>query len=234
MIYFVADDGIHGNEFWRSDGTAAGTYMVKDIAPGVNSSLIFDITAVNGKIYFTDYDYIGSGYGAWVSDGTESGTQLLINLGEPIEYFTMGNKVYFITDDDIGDQWSVIWETDGTTAGTKRVITLENTGAWISEPTVVNGLFFFTIYTYETDGWNLWRSDGTETGTYSVASFPYYDNIPAQFTNYNNKLYFSANDGTGRKLWVSDGTDAGTTPAPGNHDVLIDADKFGNNFSNSE
>ncbi len=234
VVYFVADDGIHGDELWRSDGTAAGTYMVKDIAPGVNSSRIFDITAVNGKIYFTDYDYIasgkGPGYGAWISDGTESGTQLLINVGEPVKYFSMGNKVYFITDDDIGNQWSVIWETDGTTAGTKRLITLEKTGAWISEPTVVNGLFFFTMYTYETDGWNLWRSDGTEAGTYSIASFHNYNNIPAQFTNYNNKLYFSASDGTGRKLWVSDGSDAGTKPAPGNHDVLVGADKLGTTF----
>ncbi|HYK47562.1 MAG TPA: ELWxxDGT repeat protein, partial [Parafilimonas sp.] len=234
VAYFVANDGIHGDEFWRSDGTAAGTFMVKDIAPGGNSSRIFDITAANEKIYFTNYDYTAFGYGAWVSDGTESGTQLLINCQEPTKYFAMANKVYFLTDDEYGDQWSVIWETDGTTAGTKRLITLENFGAWISEPTVVNGLFFFTMYTYYnangTDGWDVWRSDGTETGTYSIASFPYYDDIPAQFTNYNNKLYFSANDGTGRKLWVSDGTDAGTTPAPGNHDVIINADKLETTF----
>ena len=55
VAYFVADDGIHGNEFWRSDGTAAGTYMVKDIVPGLTSSSVFNITAVNGKIYFTNY-----------------------------------------------------------------------------------------------------------------------------------------------------------------------------------
>jgi len=34
MIYFGADDGIHGNELRRSDRTAAGTYMVKDIESG--------------------------------------------------------------------------------------------------------------------------------------------------------------------------------------------------------
>src|SRR5262245_56841575 len=31
--YFAADDDIHGVELWKSDGTAAGTVLVKDINP---------------------------------------------------------------------------------------------------------------------------------------------------------------------------------------------------------
>ena len=38
VLYFVADDGISGYELWKSDGTGAGTVLVKDIEPGATES----------------------------------------------------------------------------------------------------------------------------------------------------------------------------------------------------
>ncbi len=55
-LFFQATDGVHGNELWRSNGTAAGTQMVKDINPGPNGSYPYDLTGVNGTLFFVVVD----------------------------------------------------------------------------------------------------------------------------------------------------------------------------------
>ena len=51
-IYFKANDGVYGTELWKSDGTASGTSMVKDISPGDSSYTFWEFTPVGNAIYF--------------------------------------------------------------------------------------------------------------------------------------------------------------------------------------
>lgn len=51
IAYFTADDGVNGYELWRSDGTAEGTYLLKDINPSGNS-LPQRHVVLDGTLYF--------------------------------------------------------------------------------------------------------------------------------------------------------------------------------------
>lgn len=71
-----------GRELWKSDGTRAGTVLVKDIRPGAKHSWVGYMTEVGGTLFFTVDDGI-HGEELWPSDGTEAGTVLVrdINAG---------------------------------------------------------------------------------------------------------------------------------------------------------
>ena len=58
-VFFTANDGINGTELWKTDGTAVGTVMVKDINPGQQHSQPSNLTNVNGVLYFA----AAGGYG---------------------------------------------------------------------------------------------------------------------------------------------------------------------------
>ena len=70
--------------------------------------------------------------------------------------------------------------------------------------TAVGNTFYFSAYTY-TNGTELWKSDGTESGTVMVKDINNGSGSgsPGGFTAIGNTLYFSANDGTnGNELWA--------------------------------
>ena len=77
-LFFMADTDATGQELWVSDGTAAGTHIVKDLNPGAQSSYPYRFTPVGSKLYFTANvpSVVANGDGGtlFVSDGTTAGT----------------------------------------------------------------------------------------------------------------------------------------------------------------
>src|SRR5262245_5797505 len=76
LAYFSANDGTTGIELWKTDGTAAGTVLVKDILPGPGNSYPRFLSNVNGTLYFLADDGV-SGRELWRSDGTAAGTNVV-------------------------------------------------------------------------------------------------------------------------------------------------------------
>src|SRR5262249_13602088 len=66
-------------QLWRSDGTAAGTQLVKDIRPGIAGSAITGITNVGGTLFFSANDGT-HGTELWKSDGTALGTSIVKDI----------------------------------------------------------------------------------------------------------------------------------------------------------
>jgi ELWxxDGT repeat protein len=73
MVLFAATDGVSGIELWRSDGTEAGTLLLKDINPGAADSFPAGFFNWNGTVYFSADDRL-AGRELWKTDGTAAGT----------------------------------------------------------------------------------------------------------------------------------------------------------------
>jgi ELWxxDGT repeat protein len=208
-------------ELWRSDGTEAGTVMVKNIHP-YDSAYPEYLTKVNDTLFFAAIEP-GTGRNLWKSDGTEGNTVLVKDIlpgpiGSPLGHFTNVNgSLFFLANN--GTNGDELWKSDGTDAGTVMVKDIvPGTGSSLPNYlTDVNGTLFFEACTGPggalNDDCELWKSDGTEAGTVRVKDIgpgntsPYLDNL----VNVNGTLFFAAHvDTYGKELWKSDGTEAGT------------------------
>ena len=228
MLYFTANDGIHGAELWRSDGSEAGTVLVKDINPNPESWWGPDsVVCVNGTLFFGADDGI-HGYELWKSDGTEAGTVLVADIdrigagsvGWSNALLDVNGTLYFTADD--GSHGLELWKSDGTPEETNLVRDINpgwmRDGPASSSPdnlTNVDGMLYFTADD-GVHGRELWKTDGTQAGTELVkdinlgpnGSWPSGSNLVAL----NDVLYFVAGDGTnGQALWRTDGTKGETT-----------------------
>ena len=144
--FFIANDGVHGEEIWRTDGTAAGTFMLADITPGAGSTTFGSFYTVGNLLYFgvQKNNYTLDVTGLWRTDGTINGTYAImtktgghnissenafeVNDGAYNQSTRLGNYYYFTVTDTLApinyngstiqNVHSRIYKTDGTTAGT--------------------------------------------------------------------------------------------------------------------
>jgi ELWxxDGT repeat protein len=173
-LFFIADDGVQGRELWSTDGTPAGTGLVKDALPGPASGLDGGLLAIGNSVYFPAASP-GHGTELWVSRGTAVTTSMVLDIvpgpGSSHAYpqSALGDRLLFTTVDDASGALS-LWVTNETLVGTQSIRDFP-AGAVLSGFAPIPGQVMF----FETapDGSSiLWTTDGSRAGTASVASFP--------------------------------------------------------------
>ena len=205
-LFFTTCHPNHGAELWKSDGTARGTVMVRDIFPGAGGSFPGELTPANGTLFFRADDGT-RGRGLWKTDGTAAGTVLVKDIFPPHEgslpgYLAGIKGTVFLAADD-GASGPELWKSDGTPGGTVLVrdIIPGDGGAYPGDLTDVNGTLFFTTAI------GLWKSDGTAKGTVLVRPV-----FATDLTDVDGTLFFLTYRDGDAELWKSDGTAAGTVP----------------------
>lgn len=208
-IFFTHTTPANGTELWTSDGTPAGTRMVKDLAPGPLSSSPFMPVWVRDRLWFFAFGDL------WTSDGTAVGTRrIAAAVGNPVQAGSAGSRFLFFA--SVPGTFELrLWSSDGTTAGTSILTSVAPFSANSIAPFASNGAAaFFAISQSDADGSHdeVWTSDGTPGRTRRLARF---ENgaVRPDFVVVGTRVGFVAFDRDhGLDLWTTDGTAAGTRP----------------------
>lgn len=227
---FMAKRGAEGTELWVSNGTKAGTRLVKDINPGGLDGGPVNLTKVGRTLFFTIEDAT-HGRELWRTDGTRAGTRLVEDITPsgrqdnwgPQGLLAAGGTLYFTS----GDGNSALWKSDGTAAGTLRVFEPGVDGLPLYASPAMPAGEGIVFYGHSTDDdAALWRTDGTSTGTTQIYDFVADDCVAdcreidglervggrmfLRLTLHTHIPDGSSTYVSGSELWTSDGTTEGT------------------------
>ncbi len=207
LLYFSAADSVHGRELWVSDGTREGTMLVADIHAGEEDSRPYGIAVLAGSLYFSADDGT-AGQEPFISDGTPGGTRRIADLHPdngsfPSEFMLHDGALLCVANDGSGAE---LWRLDPAGLKPPRMVRDINpfSGSYPRDLVLHGGQLFFQA----SDGMHgreLWRSDGTQQGTWLVADVDTgaASGAPSDLTVFRGLLYFAASDALlGRELRV--------------------------------
>jgi ELWxxDGT repeat protein len=222
-LIFAGTTAAADTELYITDGTPAGTKLVKDINPGAPSSNPQYLYTINNIIYFTA-DSAAVGNELWRTDGTPAGTTFVkdINPGLPgssiVNYDVAFRQGFLYFTAETALEGRELWRTDGTTAGTTLVkdIVVGTGGSNYPGNYELFATSTYLLFMARTaaSGVELWISNGTGPGTVLLMDINMgADSSNARFfTLFNGIVLFEATDAThGDELWRTDGTPGGTT-----------------------
>ncbi len=216
-LYFAADDGIHGFELWKSDGTEEGTIMIKDILIGEAGSNPLDLKVYNDALYFVTTTE-ENGRQLWKTDGSTEGTTMVKD--DPSSVFSsFTRKSFQIFKDHLffgnyePSSGLELWKSDGTETGTTLYSDV-NEGPFHGapkSPIVIDEVLYFTAFDADNIS-KIWKTTG-DNEVFVIEGFDDAGLInPNNLYEFNGDLYFSALDPVkGESLFKYEFTEAAVT-----------------------
>ena len=219
------------DSLWKSDGTAEGTVLVKDLSEGTGDSYFESLTIFNDELYFITTSPDSNKKEIFKTDGTEEGTVQLTDIHEnnggvmgPL--VEANGKIYFSAGDH--DEYGrELWVTDGTESGTEMVVNLNdnatnNGDASVSRLFGDGDLIYFAAEDEHDNGHEPWVYDTTApvSSTNPQMLMDVYsgqnNGITTSVTPFtkagDSVIFFAQQDGfSNLDLYVTDGTPDGTS-----------------------
>lgn len=223
-LYFTWHARATGVELWVSDGTAAGTRLAHDIAPGSASSWPIGFEVMNAELLLFAYETgSGSHRSLYATNGTSAGTRLVagVDKSTSAESMVLMNGRYHFPGRLRSATAYTLWSTDGTSAGTREVSSAVRPDDWYltSKMIVLGGNKLVFQGSDGVNGNEPWVSDGTAAGTFMLRNInptagrgSYTSTVGAGWmVARGTKAYFIAAPAIDDfQLWETDGTAAGT------------------------
>ncbi|MDY7094856.1 MAG: hypothetical protein SX243_17930 [Acidobacteriota bacterium] len=215
-LFFAATTPGAGRALWVSDGTAAGTHLLRDTVSELTFASSNLLTASGSRLFFS-LSLPGYGRELWTTDGSAEGTGPVADLcpgacGDIAEMAPLaGERVVLAQGLDF--RFPAVWVSDGTGEGTKPLIpTLPGDDGVVPWNLVSAGdrVFFIALYgALDPEARRrLFVTDGTPEGTFPLTG----DDVEvlAIAPRGEEVLFLSITPALGLAWWRSDGTAAGT------------------------
>ena len=204
-LFFIANDGVNGARLWRTDGTAAGTHILKDRISGMGFSTATMLAQTGATTYFlAGAPAPASATRLWRSDGVTA-EPVECPATQPTFSRIVNGTLYFVSSlvDDTPFRYNVLFAVAAGASSATELASLE-----IPPYPHPNWLALGTRVFFWGDG-HLWKTDGTPAGTVKVASTGF---TPYWATVHDNALcwFQPENAYNVYSTWRSDGTAEGT------------------------
>jgi ELWxxDGT repeat protein len=178
-LVFAAATPDAGREPWRTDGTAAGTFRLRDLVRGASSSSPTMLGGIPGGALFSAS--VSGGVRLYRTDGTVSGTLELpaLSIPQPLR-----SAVDLGTGRVLLDAMEQLYGSDLTAAGTVPLPGMVNFQLGLLVGGVAYGSCLVAGSTFE-----LWRTDGTVLGSQRIGVLQS-NARPGGFLAWNGRIYF--------------------------------------------